>query len=98
MGHTASALKDLKAALGDTPYPFDHRRDDAALGHYVVNARLSRNDPQATFELGASALDRCFGLVTRIMISLALFAETIDLACALPLLPKYEEESEASTD
>ena len=79
----AGILKEIKEGLGDVAYPFDHRQDDVTLAKFLVNGRISSRDPQAVYELSQSVLQNTFTLISRIMITLAVFGETVDEACAL---------------
>lgn len=74
---------DIRAALRETRYPFDHAEGEVSVAKYAMPAISSRNDLGAALSAGGCTLENLDGLYLRIMGELAEMSEAVEAALGI---------------
>lgn len=71
-------LSELRTALADTPYPFEHAQAGMRIGPFLVEFVPDGNDLGGCYSASGEALDRALALSTRLAAYLSQCAEGIE--------------------
>jgi Zn-dependent protease with chaperone function len=87
-------LSEVRDALGDTRYPFEHAGGGTSIGLHLVPSVPAAEDVGGNFGGAQAALEKNGSLSYRVVASLVVLAEQIEAAAGLPPLPDPPGDSQ----
>ena len=93
-GRWHKLLSALSGKLAAVPYPFDHAQGDLTVAQYAIEKIPSHEEIGDVISAAGEALDRLFGLQSRILGQLVALAEKVEAVVADPGTPEQPSPGE----